>query len=114
MLADANYSAALFRMGIVLAALMAACIVCLAVAMAMRKRLKDNEPPHAEVGFTLSDLRQLHRTGKLSTEEFERAKGKIVAAARRNMPQGVKAKPGADLPLDRPQPDGQDADGAEG
>ena len=35
------------------------------------------------VGFTLGDLRQLHKSGRLSEEEFQRAKEKIVAAARR-------------------------------
>ena len=33
-------------------------------------------------GFTLSDLRDLHRNGQMTAEEFERAKGKIVAAAK--------------------------------
>ena len=34
-------------------------------------------------GFTLSDLRRLHRSGQMSDEEFERAKGAIVDATRR-------------------------------
>ena len=34
-------------------------------------------------GFTLSDLRQLHKSGQMSDEEFERAKAKVVDAARR-------------------------------
>jgi hypothetical protein len=34
-------------------------------------------------GFTLSDLRQLHKSGQMSDEEFERAKAKVVEAARR-------------------------------
>jgi hypothetical protein len=29
-------------------------------------------------GFTLSDLRQLHKSGAMTDEEFERAKAKIV------------------------------------
>jgi hypothetical protein len=37
----------------------------------------------AGAGFTLSDLRQLHKSGQMSTEEFERAKAKVVDAARR-------------------------------
>ena len=36
------------------------------------------------IGFTLSDLRQMHKSGQISDEEFERAKGKIVEAARRS------------------------------
>jgi hypothetical protein len=34
-------------------------------------------------GFTLSDMRELHRQGKMSTEEFEQARAKMVAAAKR-------------------------------
>jgi hypothetical protein len=37
----------------------------------------------AGAGFTLSDLRQLHKSGQMSDEEFERAKDKVVDAARR-------------------------------
>ena len=44
-----------------------------------RKRLSPNEDFHGE-GFTLSDLRQMHKDGKLSDEEFERAKAKMVDA----------------------------------
>jgi uncharacterized membrane protein len=35
-------------------------------------------------GFTLSDLRELHRQGKMSTPEFEAAKAKMVENARKN------------------------------
>jgi len=45
----------------------------------VRKRLSPNEDFHGE-GFTLSDLRQMHKDGKLTDEEFERAKAKMVAA----------------------------------
>jgi hypothetical protein len=34
-------------------------------------------------GFTLSDLRRLHKSGQMTDEEFERAKAKVVEAARR-------------------------------
>jgi hypothetical protein len=34
-------------------------------------------------GFTLSDLRQLHRDGQMSDDEFERAKAKIIEAAQK-------------------------------
>jgi hypothetical protein len=42
---------------------------------------KPDEP--AGPGFTLSDLRALHRSGKMSSEEFEKAKAAIVQAAQR-------------------------------
>lgn len=48
----------------------------------VRRRLtKPDETSGA--GFTLSDLRQLHKSGQMSDEEFERAKAKVVDAARR-------------------------------
>jgi len=40
----------------------------------------DDEPA---AGFGLSDLRQLHKSGKLSLEEYEKAKTIIVESAKR-------------------------------
>ena len=48
----------------------------------VRRRLtKPDETSGA--GFTLSDLRRLHKSGQMSDAEFERAKAKVVEAARR-------------------------------
>jgi hypothetical protein len=66
------------------------------------------------VGFTLSDLRQLHKSGQMSDEEFERAKAKVVEAARRasEREQAAAAAKAAGLAADdalrarRPPPDG--------
>jgi hypothetical protein len=51
----------------------------------LRKRLWATPEDEAVsgVGFTLGDLRQLHKSGQISEEEFAKAKEKIVAAARR-------------------------------
>ena len=52
-------------------------------------------PGTSHVGFTLGDLRHLHKTGQLSEEEFNRAKEKIVAAAQRAAQRDAPAtKPG--------------------
>lgn len=48
----------------------------------VRRRLTKSDETSG-VGFTLSDLRQLHKSGQMSDEEFERAKAKVVDAARR-------------------------------
>jgi hypothetical protein len=66
----------------------AAMLVLLAVGMAFAVRLKRrmkqvDDAPASMAGFTLSDLRQMHRAGQLTDEEFDRAKGKIVAAAQK-------------------------------
>ena len=47
--------------------------------------------------FTLSDLRRLHKTGKMTTEEFEKARAAIVALA-----QKAQTKP---QPPGKPAPD---------
>jgi hypothetical protein len=60
-------------------------IVVLAAAygvMWLRKRLwsqDDLDMPAA--GFTLGDLKQLHRAGKITDQEFQFAKDKVLAAA---------------------------------
>jgi hypothetical protein len=59
---------------------MVAAIVVLAVCFkVVRKRLRQAEtaPP---AGFTLGDLRQLVKEGKMTPEEFERAKNKVLEA----------------------------------
>lgn len=48
----------------------------------VRRRLTKPDET-AGTGFTLSDLRRLHKTGQMSDEEFERAKAQVVDAARR-------------------------------
>jgi hypothetical protein len=108
-LAIVDNSSAILRIGVVLASLMAACIVCLLVALWMRRWVKDSDPPKLGLGFTLSDLRQMHRDGHLTTEEFEKAKEKILASARRNLVQANKGKPAAG-----PIPPPPDSEGGEG
>ena len=46
----------------------------------VRRRLSPKEDFHGE-GFTLGDLRRLHKAGQLSDEEFEKAKAVMIAAA---------------------------------
>jgi hypothetical protein len=43
------------------------------------------------IGFTLSDLRQLHKSGQMSDVEFERAKEKLIAHARKPVEQEKKS-----------------------
>ena len=47
----------------------------------IRSWMKDNS--EAAQPFTLDDLRQLHRSGQLSDEEFERAKEMMIGSVRR-------------------------------
>ena len=58
-------------------------LLVLFVAVAQLKKRLIKPDDGASGGFTLSDLRALHRAGKMTDAEFERAKEAVVAAARR-------------------------------
>jgi len=45
------------------------------------KWMKNQDDPTVGTGFTLSDLRQLHKSGKMNAEEFEKAKAILLASA---------------------------------
>jgi hypothetical protein len=89
-------------------------LVILILAFAGYSRFKRwmNQPdaPTA-AGFSFSDLRELHRQGKLTNEEFETARIKMVASAKRmtgNLPNPLadnrKPQPGAAEPGSDPGP----------
>ena len=52
-------------------------VVAAPVIWWIRKRLSPNEDFKGE-GFTLADLRRLHKSGQMTDEEFERAKAKLI------------------------------------
>jgi uncharacterized membrane protein len=54
-----------------LLAILVILIVGMYVAVYVKKRLKEPDEPTGP-GFTLSDLRQLYKSGQMSDEEFER------------------------------------------
>lgn len=60
-------------------------IVVLAAAYAviwLRRRLWSQEDADLpSTGFSLGDLKQLHRQGKITDQEFQTARDKVVAAA---------------------------------
>jgi hypothetical protein len=51
-------------------------------AMRLKRRLKQDDGPSPSLGFTLSDLRQMHRSGQLTDDEFAKAKEKVLDAAK--------------------------------
>jgi len=65
-----------------------------AVVRVKRWVTKPDEPTGG--GFTLSDLRALHRSGKMSAEEFEKAKAIILDAAKRAAQREAEAKAAKD------------------
>lgn len=64
------------------------------LAWARRRLLPRDENDARPGGFTLSDLRRLHRDGKMSDEEFERAKAQLVALAHRSLKSPAEAPGG--------------------
>jgi hypothetical protein len=51
--------------------------------MYFKKWLKEDDEPSSDIGFTLGDLRQLHKNGKMSDEEYEKARTQMIAATKR-------------------------------
>jgi uncharacterized membrane protein len=62
------------------------------VAVAHVKKWLNKDDDGPSPGFSLSDLRALHKSGKLSTEEFEKTKTLIVEAAKRAAEREAQAK----------------------
>ena len=62
------------------------------VVLMLRKwYLSPDDDALPSTGFTLADLRELHRSGKISEEEFNRAKEKIVTAHQRALQRDAEA-----------------------
>lgn len=79
----------------------------------LRKRLQTDEDPAEGSAFTLGDLRNLVKQGKLTQEEYDRLRAGIVAAAKKDAPDPLarpdrtKPRPGQtppDLPPIPPTP----------
>jgi hypothetical protein len=51
--------------------------------MRLRRWMKEDDEPAPGIGFTLSDLRQFHRQGKMTAEEFEKAKAMMLGSAKK-------------------------------
>jgi hypothetical protein len=70
-----------------LLAVLVVTVALLGVLAWYRRRMREEDLESPE-DFTLGSLRALHKEGKLSTEEFERAKARVVALS-----QAKKAAP---------------------
>ena len=60
------------------------------VAQVKKRMIRDDDLSGG--GFTLGDLRALHRQGKMSDEEFEKAKQVILTATKRAAERQAEAK----------------------
>jgi hypothetical protein len=73
-------------------------IIGMAVTLQVKRKVTETGPANsAGGGFTLSDLRQMAKEGTITPEEFEKAKVKIVEAAKRATDRRNQAQ-GKDLP----------------
>jgi hypothetical protein len=81
------------------AALLILLVIGMAAATRLKRRIKEDDEPAPALGFTLSDLRQMHRAGQLTDDEFNKAKDKIVAASVKQT-EFVPPVPGMEPPRD--------------
>lgn len=61
----------------------------------VKRRLQQTDDVLGNAGFTLSDLRRLHKSGQMSDDEFEKAKARVVDAARRAAARDEAKRQGA-------------------
>ena len=109
MLADVPVSS-IIKLSLLLVALI---LVGWVTVWQVRRRLtRPDETSGA--GFTLSDLRQLHKAGQMTDEEFERAKTRVVDAARRSAERDRAAAAGTAGGSAASRPPGPPRDGAGG
>lgn len=53
------------------------------LVLQLKKRVTHVDEAQPTTGFTLADLRQLHRTGQMSEMEYEKAKAKMLEVAQK-------------------------------
>jgi uncharacterized membrane protein len=87
-LAQASSMSAM-RMVLALSAVVVIAGVLLALLGVVRRRIRE-ETAFVPKDFALSDLRDLHRDGKLTDEEFERAKAKLVSGVQAKLAKEAK------------------------
>jgi hypothetical protein len=75
------------------AGLIVFCVIGAMLVLWVRRRLLAKSDAPGSTGFSLSDLRELHRTGKMSDEEFAKARDRVVAAAKRTIARDASADP---------------------
>jgi hypothetical protein len=87
---------------IIWSAILLAILVVLFFAIKVYRKWMTADDSTTSTGFTLSDLRRLHKEGKMTDEEFERAKtqmlGSLKAAADKPAPGPRTQRPQPEVP----------------
>ena len=83
LLATATTHTSYTRLALPLAGLLVLTGILLGALSYYRRKMHTPEPLIRD--FTLSDLRQLHREGKLTDEEFDRAKSRLVSSVQNKL-----------------------------
>jgi hypothetical protein len=65
------------------AVLIALVVVAFLAYVQFKRWMSDSAPTSSSPGFTLSDLRQMHREGKMTDEEYQQARDKMVSSAKK-------------------------------
>jgi hypothetical protein len=98
---------ATIRMAYMIGILLVIAVIGFAVASWVRKRMNDamHDPGMTSpADFTLSDLRKMHASGQITDEEFERAKGRIVAMTHAKIAKDAAKKEELKEPTDEVKP----------
>lgn len=104
---SASEGDATIRLAYWIAILLVIAVAGFGIASLVRKRMNDAmqdtgiAPP---ADFTLSDLRKMHTAGQLTDEEFERAKGRIVAMTHAKLAKEAEKKDELIDPTDEIKP----------
>src|SRR5690554_1191289 len=67
-------------------------VIAAAAALWLRRWYRSDQST-AAIGFTLGDLRRLHREGQMTDDEFERAKARMIAGAKRALERDAAPDP---------------------
>ena len=59
--------------------------------MRVKKWMAQDDEPDDGIGFTLGDLRRLHQQGRMTDEEFEKARVQMIAATQRAAERAAEA-----------------------
>lgn len=104
---SADKGDATIRLAMWVSILIALAVIGFALASWVRKRMNDAMKETSVTSpsdFTLSDLRKMRDAGQITQEEFDRAKGRIVATTQSKLIRDAAKKGELEQPTDEVKP----------